>query len=151
MSKFVTVDDQGGYLYVNYDLSKLFLWDNRYSNGLINNSTYVDAVYNPGQLLGRVTATGYLVPFSATANDGSQFIVGVLNEGQVVPGGETVEVAYCVGGDVAADQLLFTGDQTLETIITTRTPNVRVKDAIQRDAAALRVIYGQDLSFPDNY
>lgn len=150
MSKFVVADNAGGYLYVNYDLSKLFLWDNRYSNGLMNNSTYVDAAYNPGQLLGRVTSTGYLVPFDATANDGSQFIVGILNEGHIVPGGATIEVAYCIGGDVAAEQLLFIGVQTLETTTTNRTPNVRVKDAIQRDAAALRVIYSQDLSFPDN-
>jgi hypothetical protein len=151
MSNFYIQDQTGAYLYVNYDLSKLFLWDNRYENGLLNNSGYSQIAYNPGTVLGRVASTGYLVPFSAEASDGSQFVVGVLNDGIIVDPGATVEVAYCVGGDVAADQLILLGNggaDTLETVVTGRSR--RVKDCIMSDAAALRIIYGQDLTFADN-
>ena len=148
MSTFITQDQTGNYLYVNYDLSKLFLWDNRYEKGTINNSTYAAVIYNPGTVLGRVATTGYLVPFSAEATDGSQYVVGVINDGIVVPASSIATVAYCVSGDVAVDQLILSGSDTLLTIVTGRSR--LVKDVIASDAVGLHLVYGQDLTFADN-
>jgi hypothetical protein len=149
MSSFITRDQQGAYLYVDYDLSKLFLWDNRYENGTINNSTYADVTYNPGTVLGRVASTGYLVPFSASASDGSQYVVGVLNDGLVVAAGERAYVSYCVSGDVAVDQLILSGSDTLATLVTGRSRNV--KDCIAADAVGLHLVMSEGLTFPDNH
>lgn len=148
MSTFITQDQTGAYLYVDYDLSKLFLWDNRYENGTINNSGYTPVTYNPGTVLGRVASTGYLVPFNASASDGSQYVVGVLNDGIIVPAGGRSYVAYCVSGDIAAEQIILNGSDTLETIVTGRTR--KVKDCFAADAVGLHLVYSQGLTFADN-
>lgn len=149
MSNFIIQGQTGAYLYVDYDLSKLFLWDNRYENGEINNSGYVDAIYNPGLVLGRVAATGYLVPFTSTATDGSQHVVGILNDGIVVPAGTKAYVAYCVSGDIATDQIILTSPDTLATVIPVR--NRRIVDVIAADSVGLHLVNSQDLTFGDNH
>ena len=148
MSTFITQDQTGAYLYIDYDLSKLFLWDNRYENGTINNSGYSDVTYNPGTVLGRVASTGYLVPFDSTASDGSQYVIGVLNDGIIVPAGGKSYVAYCVSGDVAVDQLILNGSDTLDTVVTGR--DRTVKDVIAADSVGLHLVFGQNLTFADN-
>lgn len=149
MSTFITQDQNGNYLYVDYDLSKLFLWDNRYENGEINNSTYSDVAYNPGTVLGRVASTGYLVPFDSTASDGSEYVVGVLNNAIVVPASSKAYVAYCVKGDVATDQLILNGSDTLDTLISSRSR--LVKDVIAADSVGLHLVNSEGLTFADNH
>lgn len=149
MSTFITQAQNGSYLYVDYDLSKLFLWDNRYESGEINNSTYSDVTYNPGTVLGRVSATGYLVPFDSTASDGSQYVIGILNDGIIVKASSKSYVAYCVSGDIASDQLIFNGSDTLATVISSR--NRIVKDVIAADSVGLHLVNTEGLTFADNH
>lgn len=68
---------------VNTDTSKIFLWDNRFDKGSYTNSTYDAVTILAGTVVGMTTA-GALVPFTSGASNGSQYIVGVLNEDHVL-------------------------------------------------------------------
>lgn len=115
----------------NYDVSKMFVWNNRYhTENEINNSSYIPLNCPGGLLVGRVTSSGLLAPFNSAANDGTQFPVGVL-KADVGPLAAlaTAKCAICVMGDVVAEQIIFaySGDG-LDTIVSAK----RVRDYIQQ-------------------
>jgi len=101
----------------NYDLSKIFIWNNRYATGLYTNSVYNPETLNPGQIMGRVGATNQLVKCFASANDGSQFPVGILADSYVVQEGVTQSVTICVMGDVVADKVIFEENDGFNTVV----------------------------------
>ncbi len=117
MSSNKTVLNNGQQAITNYDLSKIFIWNNRYRN-----ETLVDSLYDPwnlvaGTVMGRITGTGTIIPCSSKASDGSQNAIGVLAADIIVNDGTTVTVPLCIAGDVANDQLVFLGSDTLDTIV----------------------------------
>ena len=92
MSENSVAFNNGQQMQVNTDLSKIFIWRNDYRKYPYNNSAY-DAVTLPaGTLMGVVAATGWVKPLVSTANDGSQFPVGVLAQDYTVEGGDLVDV-----------------------------------------------------------
>jgi len=131
----------------NYDLSKLFLLNNRYQAGLYTNSGYV-AVYLPaGTVLGRIAATRAIVPLVSTASDGSQFPIGILAQDYTVQAGAITSLMYGVCGDVAQELLSFAnGTDTLNTIVNGRT----LFDRIQSDSVAIFIKPSVDLTDYDN-
>lgn len=149
MSQYSIVDNTGKQLFVNTDLSKIFIRDNRYeSDNYINNSTYNPITLSAGTVMGRISATGILVPFTSTASDGSQYILGVLADDFVLGAGITQTAPVCVAGDVVADKLIFVlpGDG-LETVVSGR----RVKDKIQGETVAIKIVYSTEMTDFDNY
>jgi hypothetical protein len=145
MSSYTTLDSGINFLYTSYDLSKLFLWDNRFKTENINNSTYNQVGYNAGTIMGRVAATGYIVPFDSTANDGSQFPIGILNQDVIVSGSDIVPVSICIRGDVAGELLVFNrnGD-TLNTVVSGK----QVQDYLQNAGIIIRT--SDSLTITDN-
>lgn len=139
MSSYSTRVNTGQQITTDYDLSKIFIWNNRYENdSYVNNSNYNPITLLVGTLMGRVTSTGYLVPWRAGAVDGSQRPIGVLAQDIVgLAGGSTQKASICVAGDIASDKIIFFAGDTLETIDNGR----RVKDSIQSDSVGIKLVF----------
>jgi hypothetical protein len=123
----------GGIRTTNYDTSKVFIFNNSFEDGQINNDDYEDLVLTPGTLLGRVSATGLLVPLESAASDGSQYPVGILANNLTIEYGDTVDVRMCVAGEINANHLVLQGSDTLDTVIDGR----RLRDRIGSDTVGV--------------
>ncbi len=147
MSTQTVILNNGQQAILNTDTSKIFIWDNRFEAGNRTNSTYVDENLVAGTIMGRVSATGKLVPLQSDAADGSQIPVGILNKDWVILAGETQAVSICVSGDVAEEELVFTkaGDD-LDTVISGR----NLRDRIGGDTVGVKLIASTENTGVDN-
>lgn len=133
---------------INTDLSRVFLWENRYqTDNYINNSTYDPITLYAGTVMGRIATTGVLIPSKSDASDGSQFPVGLLANDMIIDGGDTVPASICISGDVNASKVLFTkiGDG-LDTTVDAR----RYRDRIAADTVGIRLIVSTEMTDYDN-
>jgi hypothetical protein len=131
---------------INTDLSKIFIWNNRYENALYNNSAYDAVTLSAGTLMGRVAATGWIKPLASGASDGSQFPVGILANDITVDGGDLVTVAICVAGDVAEEMIILDGSDTMETTISDK----RLRDRIGSDTVGIKLVQSTEMTGYDN-
>jgi len=136
MSTQTIVLNTGQQAIIDTDLAKIFVGQNRYEKANYTNSTYDPIDLVVGMVMGRVSATGLIKPLASGASDGSQFPVGVLAHTITVDDGETQELYFCVAGDVVADQLIFDGSDTLDTVISSR----RLRDRIGADTVGIKLI-----------
>ena len=148
MSSYSQRVNTGQQMTTDYDLSKIFVFENRYQNdGYVNNSNYNPITLLAGTLMGRVTSTNSLVPWRAGAVDGSQRPIGILAQDIInLPSGSNQRASICVAGDVAASQIIFFAGDTLETQDNGR----RVKDSIQSDSVGIKLVYSQEMTGSDN-
>lgn len=131
----------------NYDTSKIFIWNNRFQTENYNNSGYDAVDLVAGTVMGRVAATGKIVPLDSGASDGSQYPVGILNQDWTVDGGDDQNVSICIAGDVAVEKIVFaTEGDDLETIVDGK----QLKDRIQGDTMGIKLVPGTDLTGTDN-
>jgi hypothetical protein len=148
MSTQTTTVSNGSSLFVNTDTSKIFIRENRYErDSYVNNSGYDPITLKAGTIMGRISATGILVPWTSTASDGSQNVVGILADDMQIAGGATAAASICIYGDVAKEQLVFTkpGD-AFETVVAGR----RVFDKIKSETAGIRIITTDEMTNFDN-
>ncbi|MBL4809481.1 MAG: head decoration protein [Phycisphaerales bacterium] len=130
----------------NFDNSFIFLRDNKYEGGSTTNDTY-DAITLPaGTLMGRVSATGELVPLVSTATDGSQIPVGVLTQSITIEAGDTVSINVCTGGEVAEEKIVLDAGDTLDTVIDGR----QLRDKIAADTVGIVLVTGTEMTAFDN-
>lgn len=135
----------GQQMIVHTDLSKTFLWNRRSQPGQINNSDLYDPVTIPeGTVMGRISATGLLTPFTSGASDGSQWPIGVLVDTHIIDEGDTHNVFICDDGDVAAEKLVFDGSDDLDTVVDGR----QVRDWLK--VTGIKVITATELTATDN-
>jgi hypothetical protein len=147
MSKNTIVLNTGQQLTVTTDLSKIFVWNNRYESGTYNNSTYETVDLLQGTVMGRIAATGLLVPLESDAADGSQYPVGILASDYSVEEGEEQELAICVAGDVDETLLVFAKDgDDLDTVISGR----QIRDRIGADTVGVKLVGGTEHTKFDN-
>lgn len=135
----------------NTDLSKVFIGDNRYQDGnFLNNSGYDDLALVAGTVVGRIAATGKLVPYVHTANDGSQYPVGVLAHDFEIDSSATKDnVTICDFGDLAEHMVVFiAGSGTTLDSLATNAGGRSVKDLMQ--AQGLKIVPGTHLTGYDN-
>lgn len=148
MSKQTIVSNTGSQLFVNTDLSKIFIFENRYeSDNYVNNSGYDPIVIPAGTVMGRIATSNVLIPFTSNASDGSQNVVGILAQDLSIDSGDTVKASICIYGDVALEQLQFSkiGD-SITTVVNGRT----VYDKIKSETAGIRLIAGTEMTGVDN-
>jgi len=107
----------GGILTTQFDMSKLFIWNNRYETATYTNPSGSAATLTSGTLMGRVIATNKILPQVSTATDGSQVPIGILKDTVTVAGSATVTLTICVSGDVASEQIIFGGSDLMTTPI----------------------------------
>lgn len=110
----------------DYNFEKAFIFDNKFITGEYNNASGSEVTLTLGQLLGRVSATGRLVPLVATATDGSQNVVGILADTITVPDATTVTINVCTFGEVNERVLSLETGTTLDSVIAGR----RLRDLI---------------------
>jgi len=148
MSTVTQVNSTANQAQFNYDTSKIFIWNNRYNPNELLNASGADKDFNPGLVVGRVTATGQIVPLVSTATDGSEIPVGVLRSCVVaLADAGTSNVSVCIQGDVAEEQLIFdNGTDTLDTVIDGRS----IRDRLIGDTKGINPIPGDELTGFDN-
>jgi len=147
MSTNNQVLNTGNQAITNYDTSKIFLWNNRYINGAFTAQGYDDSVLLAGTVMGRVSATNEVLPMQSTASDGSQFPIGILAKDYTIEGGDTVDLAICIGGDVAEEKVIFARNaDTFATAISGRT----IRDRIAGDTLGIKLVLGTELTAYDN-
>lgn len=143
------VNEGSNQLFVNTDLSKVFLGNNQTedTDSYVNNSTYDPITLRTGTVMGRIASTDILVPCVSTASDGSQNVLGILMHPLTLAAGQTSKALICVSGRVAAEQLKFVkpGDG-LDTIVSNR----RYKDKIGADTVGVKLIYSTNMTHYDN-
>lgn len=146
MSEQTIGSNNGVQLFVNTDLSRVFLWENRYSKGNFNNHQYDPLVLKAGTLLGRYSGNQNLFILTSAANDGTQYPVGILAEDITIDDGDTVEVAFCNYGDVAEEKVILHGNDTMNTVISGRS----IRDRIASDTVGIRLVAGTEMTAFDN-
>lgn len=131
----------------NYDLSKIFIFNNLYKNGAYVNSSYVTVTLVAGTVMGRQAFSQEIIPLVSTANDGSQFPVGILAADVSIAAGATVSLPFCESGDVAEEQIAFSnGTDTLDTIVSGRS----LRDRMGSDTVGVRLVKVDNMTQNDN-
>ncbi len=146
MSNQTLGTNTGVQLSVNTDLSRIFLWENRYAQAAFNNSQYNNLLMPAGTLLGRIAATQTLALCDSKSTDGSQFPIGVLAEDTILVSGTTKTLSYCNYGDIAEDKIIFHGTDTINTVVSGRS----LRDRIAADTVGIRLVAGDELTKFDN-
>lgn len=132
----------------DYEIGKIFLFQNRYENdSIIQNFGYSTISLLAGTVMGRVSATGYLYPSRADANDGTQFPVGVLAQDVIaLAAGATQRVSICIAGDVAQEKLIFTFGGNINQLVSGK----MYRDRIQTDSAGIILRPSSEMTDYDN-
>lgn len=109
----------GGQLITNFDYTRIFVWDNRYISATYTNPAGTTATLVAGQVFGRVSATGKVLPCISTATDGSQVPRFILQNSYTVAGSADQTVMLCFYGGVATNAITLNGSpvDTLTTVI----------------------------------
>jgi hypothetical protein len=130
----------GNQAIIKTDISKIFLWNNRFEAAQYTNGGGAPVTLAEGTLLGRISATGKVIPLASAAADGSQFPVGILNEEKIVAPGATIDLFMCVSGDVDSSKVVLAGADTLDTVISGR----RIRDRIGSDTVGIKLVAPAD-------
>jgi len=147
MSTVNQTTNTGQQAITNYDLSKIFLLNNRYATGTYTNSSGGSVTIVAGTVIGRISASGLLLPLVAAASDNSQFPVGISASAVTVANGASVTLTYCIAGDVAEEAVVFqNGTDTLNTVVSGR----RLRDRIAADTVGIILKFSNDLTAFDN-
>jgi hypothetical protein len=146
MSSNTIVLNNGQQAIINFDLAKMFVWNNRYEKADYTNSTYDPVTLAAGTVMGRIAATQEIVPLDPEAVDGSQFPVGILAQDITVDEGETVSLYICVAGDVVENGLTLPEGSTMNTVISSRS----IRDRIASDTVGIKLVPSTDLTGYDN-
>ncbi len=112
--------NNGQQLQVNTNLAKLFPFEKEMLLYQYTNSGYVDKTLPAGTVMGVVANTGEVVPCVSTANNGSQWPVGILARDYTIVAGESNNVSIMVKGWVRKDMLIFQGSETIQTAFSNR-------------------------------
>lgn len=148
-SSATTVGQGTNFLHTRYDLQKIFLGENRYNNEeTLLNASGGNKDFVIGTVLGRITATGKLVPVASAAVDGSEIPVGVLACTVNLDNTAEAIVSVCIFGNVLQNKLILDGADTVDTVIvsTGRT----IKDSLAGETAGIFLLEGLELSGQDN-
>lgn len=148
MSTNSVVYNNGQQAIITTDLTKIFIWNNRYDKGIYTNSTYADVTLLAGQLIGRVGSSQELKPMLSTNTDGSQYPLGILADNYTVVAGAQQELAFCVAGDVAEEKVVLTSPDALATLIGSTTRSIR--DHIAGDTVGIKLVASTQNTDYDN-
>jgi len=136
--------------FLNTDVTKIFILNNRYQSADFDrvNATYDDITIPAGTVMGKISATGKVVPLTSGASDGSQYPIGILAEDitKVAGVNDTIEVTFCVSGDVNINMIDLQGSDTLNTVISGRS----IHDRIGGDTVGVNLVPSTEMTSFDN-
>ncbi len=133
-------------LTTDFDVSKIFIFDNRFEQVDLKNTSGGEKTFKAGTLLGRVTATLELDTVKSGAADGSEIPFGVLAEDITLANDEVKEINVGISGDVAIEKIILDGADTLDTIIDGRP----IRDRINADTMGIKLTPTDELTEFDN-
>lgn len=147
MSTATEVNSGSNFLHTRYDRSKIFLGENRYLNSqTVLNAGGSTATFAAGTLLGRVTASGKLVPLASGSTDGSETPVGILAQDVTLAASGETQASVCVAGNVLKSKVVLDGSDTMATTIGGRT----IADLIGAETVGIMLLDADELSATDN-
>ncbi len=149
MSTSNSVSNTGQQATTNYNLAKIFIWNNRYTTETIVNSQYDPWDLKAGTVMGRITGTGTIVPCSDDATDGSQNPIGILAADVTVIDGTTINVPVCTSGDVATEQVILLAPLTLDFVIVVGGVGIRMRDRIRANTG-INLVACSENTYLDN-
>jgi hypothetical protein len=146
MSTATLVYNDGSAAMMAYDISKIFIWDNKYQTTNFENDSGGELIMPAGTLVGREASTGNLKLYDATAVDGVEFPVGMLADNYTIADATTEEVTICIGGEVAEEKVILQAPDTLDSIVALKT----VRDRIAADNAGIVMRVSTENTKQDN-
>jgi len=126
--------------------AKTFLGDNRFEVGTLKNAALTTVTFAVGTVLGKVAATGKLVPLASAGTDGSQYPVGILAEEVTLLTTAEASVNICISGDVLSTALIFDGTDVITTVVEDK----QIGDRIKSDTLGIKLVAVSDSTFYDN-
>ena len=138
--------DASNFLSVNRDTGKVILGRNNFKNFDYTNPTGVEVTLEAGTVMGRISATGLVLPLASAAADGSETPIGILAGTFTVAIAGSQNLPIAISGNVEATRLVFDGADTLATVIGGR----RLDDRIEGDTMGINLITSTQLSGYDN-
>jgi len=149
MSSVTTRIDEANFKSYEYDLRKLFVWNNRFEDATFKNNTGAAAAFVAGTVLGRDSSDNTIVPFdSANAVNGEEQPLGVLGQDLAELGDGLTQdnVAFCTSGDVAEFLLVFQNPaENKDTVVNSRSVNDWLL------SQNMRIVDGDELTKSDNF
>lgn len=102
---------------VDYTITDMFLYQNRYSEAILKNDTGGTVVFTDGYLVLRDTTTTTQVTPAISGNTLAN-VIGVLRADDVsLLNNGVAPVNICIGGDIDATMLKLPAGVTLETVV----------------------------------
>jgi len=155
MSTVTTTLLTGSQAISNFDLSKIFVYNNRYQTETIVNDDYNPMTLYAGTVMGRIAGNtagyngkGVVFPSTASSTNGTQYPIGILASDCVIADGDTLNVPICVAGDVVEDKIIFWNapTDTIKTVISGR----EYYDRIQADSVGIKIVASTENTYVDN-
>lgn len=146
MSNQTIFENTGQQAHIGTDTSKIFIWEPRTIEADFNNVTGSDVVLEAGMLMGRISASGFVVQVDSGNVTGEEFPLGVLMQDITVPTATTVSVTIAVSGDVAEELLILKAGTDLDDVVIGR----RLRDRIGGDTVGIILVAGTQLTDFDN-
>ena len=145
MSTIANTEQTRNQLISNFDLSKFLLGFNSFAQPIPSvAASGADVVLLQAEVMGRIHATGLIIPLVAAAADGSQIPVGLTIIGQTILDGDTDAVNLVNKGRIAESKINFAGAETLDTVVDER----RLRDWL--NDIGLELMAGEELTGIDN-
>lgn len=151
------VNEGQNQLFVNTDTAKTFIHIKATEReSYINNTTYSPIVLPPGTVMGRIQASGVLVPWRNDVTDGSQYPVGVLGHSVSILPGASVQSLLVTECRMAAEKVVANqlSNQSVATTLQLQitafrgTGTTKLKDALESIGIHLETT--NQMSYPDN-
>ena len=110
------VNQTNNQAHFDYDVSKVFIFGNRYEEVTFRNLTGGTLSYAVGTVLGRISATGKVTEMKSAATDGSELPIGILATTITdLATVSDVEINMCIQGDISEDKVIFNGSDVITT------------------------------------
>jgi hypothetical protein len=143
MSEITQQTPTNNQLFTGYDISKIFLFGNKYRTVNIANATGSAMVLVKGTVIGCVGITH--APYDTDTSN--QLPVGILAEDRTIANGDSADVVICNDGKVAEEKIVFYDtDDTLATIVSNRS----VRDMLISNTLGIELVTTNELTADDN-
>jgi hypothetical protein len=127
-------------LFTQYDISKIFLFENRYRK--VNIASTPELALTAGMIIGVVGVT-HGVYKSGTSN---MLPVGILAESVTIPAASNLTVTICNAGKIAEEKVTLDGTDTLATIVSNRS----IRDMLISNTMGIELVTTNELTADDN-
>jgi hypothetical protein len=153
MSAVTTALLTGSQAIANFDLSKIFIFNNRFTTEKIINSLYDPMTLLAGTVIGRiqgdangVDGRGAVYPCVADLTNGTQYPIGILAADCIIDAGDTLDVPVCNSGDIAQGKIIMWDAPTEK--LTTVVSGISIFDRLQ--GLGIKIMPTNENTYPDN-